>query len=103
MTTSGLNSLSAYHLMGTKAAGSFYSHPTVHRLRFLLYTVPSDHLQLSSLLTNESLSVLSPIITKKFRYTSHARNSMTLCTEFASALVKMDNPSTHHRSYLIMF
>src|SRR5947209_9706013 len=78
--------------METKVAGSFCSHPTAHRLRFLLYTVLSDHLQWSSLLTNESLSVLSPIIIKMFRYTSHAWNLMTLWLEPAIAPVNMGQP-----------
>ena len=58
--------LSAYHLMEMKLAGLFSSHPTVRQLRFLFTTVQSDHLQYSLLLTNESLSVLSPITTTKF-------------------------------------
>src|SRR5437660_1655529 len=87
-------------MMEMKVAEWFCSRPTVHRLRFLLCTaVVSDHLQWSSLLDNESLSVLSPITTKNFHYTSHARNSMMLWVESAGSLVKMDNPSTHHRSY----
>src|SRR5271155_521789 len=65
MATSGPNSLSAYHPMEIMVAGSFYSHPTVHRLRYLLYVVLSDHLQLSSLLTNHQVFTPSQIQSQK--------------------------------------